>query len=102
MRVQKQVSGGSNGVSVGLGATVGGQNGAGVGAGVGTGTGVGAGIGVGGTNASNPSNTSLPGVVADMSDSQVARMKQRCVDVLNSSGSYDRDLRQLCLLISRR
>jgi hypothetical protein len=37
-----------------------------------------------------------------MSDSQVARMKKRCVDVLNSSGSYDRDLRQLCLMIARR
>ena len=44
----------------------------------------------------------LLGVVADMSDSQVARMKKRCVDVLGSSGVYDRDLRQLCLLIARR
>jgi hypothetical protein len=37
-----------------------------------------------------------------MSDSQVARMKKRCVDVLNSEGTNDRDLRQLCLLIARR
>ncbi len=29
-------------------------------------------------------------------------MKKRCVDVLGSSGVYDRDLRQLCLLIARR
>jgi hypothetical protein len=29
-------------------------------------------------------------------------MKKRCADVLASSGSYDRDLRQLCLLIARR
>ncbi|WP_095203870.1 hypothetical protein [Mesorhizobium carmichaelinearum] len=88
--------GGSGGTTAGLGATVGGQNG--VGAGVGVGTGV-AGIGAKPSTLSNPS---LSGVVADMSDSQVARMKKRCADVLASSGSYDRDLRQLCLLISRR
>jgi hypothetical protein len=37
-----------------------------------------------------------------MSDTQIARYKKRCADVLSSGGSYDRDLRQLCLLISRR
>ncbi|MGY2996393.1 hypothetical protein ACVWWD_005200 [Mesorhizobium sp. URHB0026] len=29
-------------------------------------------------------------------------MKKRCDDVLSSEGTYDRDLRQLCLLIARR
>ncbi|QND55593.1 hypothetical protein [Mesorhizobium huakuii] len=85
--------GGSGGGTAGLGATVGGQNGVGVGTGV---------AGIGGATPSSLSNSSLSGVVADMSDSQVARMKKRCADVLASSGSYDRDLRQLCLLISRR
>ncbi len=37
-----------------------------------------------------------------MTDTQVARMKKRCADVLSVSGVYDRDLRQLCLLIARR
>ncbi|TJU92351.1 MAG: hypothetical protein E5Y12_29665 [Mesorhizobium sp.] len=108
--------GGSSGVSAGLGASIGGSNGvaAGLGANVDGTSGIGAGVGVGiggGTNPSNPSNpsnrlnlsrTSLPGVVAQMSDPQVMRMKKRCVDVLGSEGAYDRDLRQLCLLIARR
>ncbi|WP_244604415.1 MULTISPECIES: hypothetical protein [Mesorhizobium] len=67
--------------------------------------------GINPSNPSNPSNLSnppnpcslgLPGIVAQMSDSKVARMKKRCVDVLSSEGTYDRDLRQLCLLITRR
>jgi hypothetical protein len=37
-----------------------------------------------------------------MSSSQLTRMKKRCIDVLSSEGTYDRDLRQLCLMISRR
>ncbi|ESY86435.1 hypothetical protein X739_13885 [Mesorhizobium sp. LNHC220B00] len=69
-------------------------------------------MGIGnGTNPSNPSNASnpsnpnhpnVPGIVAQMSSSQVTRMKKRCVDVLSSEATYDRDLRQLCLLIARR
>ena len=116
--------GGSNGINAGAGADVGGAGGitAGLGASVGGtgGVGVGVGGGVGSINPSNPGNPgttgnlgnfgtprtlghpNLPGVVADMSDSQVARLKRRCVDVLGSSGDYDRDLRQLCLLIARR
>ena len=43
-----------------------------------------------------------PGAVAQMSDSKLARLKKRCADVLSSEGSYDRDLRQLCLLIAKR
>ncbi|MER9585488.1 hypothetical protein [Mesorhizobium sp. M0276] len=57
------------------------------------------------SNPSNPSKASTvspPSVVADMSGSQLTRMKKRCVDVLGSAGTYDRDLRQLCLLIARR
>jgi len=123
--------GGSNGASAGLGASVGGSNGinagasanvggtdgvtAGLGANVGGTSGIGVGVGIGGgtnpsslsspsnpSNLGNPTQSSLPGVVAQMSSSQVARMKKRCVDVLSSEGSYDRDLRQLCLLIARR
>jgi len=37
-----------------------------------------------------------------MSTVQVTQMKKRCVDVISSSATYDRDLRQLCLLIARR
>ncbi|UDL89541.1 hypothetical protein LGH82_31565 [Mesorhizobium sp. PAMC28654] len=102
--------GGTGGVSAGLGADVGGAGGIGVGAGVGVGNGVGVGVGVGvGTDPGAPGTPSAPGtpgrlttVVAQMSDSQVARMKKRCADVLSDSGVYDRDLRQLCLLIARR
>jgi hypothetical protein len=54
------------------------------------------------SNSTNPSNPNLSSKVVEMSDSQVARMKKRCVDVLRSSASYDQDLRQLCLLIARR
>ncbi len=81
-------------------------------AGVGVGSGINAGVGVGvGTNPSilsspsNPSNPSKPkltSVVADMSGSKLVRMKKRCVDVLSSQDTYDRDLRQLCLLIAGR
>jgi len=102
--------GGSSGVSAGLGASVGGASGvsAGVGANVGGTDGVGVGVGVGGpdpTNTSstgNPPNPGLSSAVANMSGSQLARMKKRCADVLGNSGGYDRDLRQLCLLVSRR
>ncbi|TIX34929.1 MAG: hypothetical protein E5V36_27765, partial [Mesorhizobium sp.] len=54
------------------------------------------------SNPTNPNNPSLPQVVADMSGDKLARMKKRCVDVLSSEGTYDSDLRQLCLLIARR
>ncbi|UCI34222.1 hypothetical protein [Mesorhizobium sp. B4-1-4] len=123
--------GGSNGVNAGLGTGAGGSNGnAGLSASIGGSNGIGAnanvggtsgitaglganvgdtsGIGIGGANPSslsnptNPSQTSLSGTVAQMSNSQVVRMKKRCVDVLSNEGAYDRDLRQLCLLIARR
>jgi hypothetical protein len=29
------------------------------------------------------------------------KMKHRCVDVLSSNGGYDRDLRELCLMLKR-
>ena len=103
--------GGASGVNAGLGATVGGSNGIGVGAGVGIGNGVDVGVGVGvggtvpGTTPGTPASGVTPGVsraVAQMSRSQITRMKKRCADVLSNSGAYDSDLRQLCLLISRR
>ncbi|WP_292135216.1 hypothetical protein [Mesorhizobium sp.] len=50
----------------------------------------------------NPSQLNVPRAVAQMSSSQLRRMKKRCVDVLGSERTYDRDLRQLCLLIARR
>ncbi|WJI74695.1 MULTISPECIES: hypothetical protein [unclassified Mesorhizobium] len=77
---------------------------------VGVVTGVGADVNVGvGTNpAANPSNPTassnpnLASVVGDMSNAQVTRMKKRCVEVLSNEDTYDRELRRLCLLISRR
>ncbi|TIM60890.1 MAG: hypothetical protein E5Y58_33500, partial [Mesorhizobium sp.] len=79
-----------------------------VSANVGGTTGVGVGVGVGdGTLAGTPGTPGTPGtlgvsLVAQMSSSQLIRMKKRCVDVLGSGGTYDRDLRELCLLIARR
>ena len=84
-------------MTAGLGATVGGTSGVGAGVGVGIGGTAGT-LGTPGATGT----TGLPGVVADMSSSQITRMKKRCADVLSSSGTYDRDLRELCLLISRR
>jgi hypothetical protein len=66
------------------------------------------GVGVGGgTLPGTPGAPGTPGtpgvsVVAQMSSSQLLRMKKRCVDVLGSGGTYDRDLRELCMLIARR
>jgi hypothetical protein len=37
-----------------------------------------------------------------MSASQLAKMKKRCASVLSGQGTYDRDLKQLCLLLARR
>ncbi|MER9519403.1 hypothetical protein NKI44_18975 [Mesorhizobium sp. M0614] len=31
-----------------------------------------------------------------------ARMKKRCIDVINNEGKYDSDLRQLCLQLAQR
>ncbi|WP_318014049.1 hypothetical protein [Mesorhizobium sp. BH1-1-5] len=107
--------GGSGGVKASATASVGGSNGvnAGVSANVGNGVNVGLGLGIGGdtSDPGNPSNLSkpgnltklgLPGAVASMSGNQLARMKKRCVDVLSSEGTYDGDLRALCLMIARR
>lgn len=106
--------GDSGGINAGLGANAGGTGGinAGLGANVGGTSGVGVGVGIGNvTNPSNPSNVGIspnpsqlnvPRAVAQVSSSQLRRMKKRCVDVLGSEGTYDRDLRQLCLLIARR
>ena len=57
---------------------------------------------VGTKSTSNPANPDLPRIVDDMSSAEITRFKKRCVDVIESEGVYDRDLRQLCLLISRR
>lgn len=96
-------------MTAGLGTTVGGTSGVGAGAGVGIGNGVnmalGIGVGNGPSSPSNPSNPTGPKVasaVANMSGGKLARMKKRCVDVLGSQETYDRDLRQLCLLIAGR
>ncbi|RUX51249.1 MAG: hypothetical protein EOS58_24805 [Mesorhizobium sp.] len=117
-------SGGANGAATIGGsdstatASIGGTNGAGATATLGNGTNsaagvtlggtsVGANVGVGGTvpgapGATPPGTPNLASVVAEMSSGQLARMKKRCVDVLSSEGTYDRDLRQLCLMIARR
>ncbi|WP_245429246.1 hypothetical protein [Mesorhizobium sp. WSM3860] len=84
-----------NGTNSALNVTTGGTSGVGVG--------IGAGATVPGTvGATPPGTTNLSSVVAQMSSSQLSRMKKRCVDVLSSEGTYDRDLRALCLMISRR
>ncbi|MDF3167794.1 hypothetical protein P3C33_16615 [Mesorhizobium sp. P16.1] len=83
-----------NGTNSALNVTTGGANGAGVA--------LGAGAAVPGTVGATPGTTNLSSAVAQMSSSQLSRMKKRCVDVLSSDGTYDRDLRALCLMISRR
>ncbi|MDG4891832.1 hypothetical protein [Mesorhizobium sp. WSM4887] len=84
-----------NGTNSALNVTTGGANGAGVA--------LGAGAAVPGiVGATPPGTTNLSSAVAQMSSSQLSRMKKRCVDVLSSEGTYDRDLRALCLMISRR
>ncbi|MEP6565117.1 MAG: hypothetical protein ABJB10_08250, partial [Mesorhizobium sp.] len=103
--------GGTNGVTAGAGATVGGAGGvaAGAGASVGGTGGVtaGAGVGVGTTSPRSPNQPAIatpPAVaaLAAMSSGQIARMKKRCASVLSGQGTYDRDLKQLCLLLARR
>ncbi|WP_301006452.1 hypothetical protein [Mesorhizobium sp.] len=98
-------------------ASIGGTNGAGAGATLGNGansalnvtvggaSGVGAGVGgiaPGTLGATPPGTPNVSSAVAQLSSSQLARMKKRCVDVLSSEGTYDRDLKALCLMISRR
>ncbi|MER8430677.1 hypothetical protein [Mesorhizobium caraganae] len=99
-------------------ASIGGTNGAGANATLGNGTNSAVGVTLGGTSANvgvgtpevpgtlgtaaTATTPAMPGVVASMSSSQLTRMKKRCIDVLSSEGTYDRDLRQLCLMISRR
>ena len=101
--------GGTSGVNAGVGATVGGTGGvsAGAGASVGGTGGVTAGAGVGITSPRNPNQPAIatpPAVAAlnAMSPGQIARMKKRCASVLSGQGTYDRDLKQLCLLLARR
>lgn len=103
--------GGASGVNAGAGATVGGAGGvsAGAGASVGGGVSAGVGVGVGGTVTSprdpNQPAIATPAAVAAlsaMSPGQIARMKKRCASVLSGQGTYDRDLKQLCLLLARR
>ncbi|RWA91939.1 MAG: hypothetical protein E5V92_17975 [Mesorhizobium sp.] len=84
-----------NGTNSALNATVGGTSGVGAGLGVG-------GIVPGALGATPPGTPNVASAVAQLSSSQLARMKKRCVDVLSSEGTYDRDLRALCLMISRR
>ncbi|MER9758510.1 hypothetical protein [Mesorhizobium sp. M0138] len=56
---------------------------------------------VGTESPDNPTNTDLPRIVDAMSSAEITRFKKRCIDVIESRGVYDRDLRQLCLLIWR-
>lgn len=99
--------GGTSGVTAGAGATVGGTGGVSAGAGASVGGGVSAGVGVGVTSPRDPNQPAIatpPAVAAlsAMSKSQIARMKKRCASVLSGQGTYDRDLKQLCLLLARR
>ncbi|MES0051715.1 MULTISPECIES: hypothetical protein [unclassified Mesorhizobium] len=56
---------------------------------------------VGTESPDNPTNTDLTRIVDAMSSAEITRFKKRCIDVIESRGAYDRDLRQLCLLIWR-
>ncbi|MBZ9711394.1 hypothetical protein LB543_32365 [Mesorhizobium sp. ESP7-2] len=100
--------GAASAVTAGVGATVGDTSGIGVSVGSGIDPGVGVGIGTNPSSLSipsaptSPTSPKLASVVADMSGAKLARMKKRCADVLSSQETYDRDLRQLCLLIARR
>ncbi|WFP61874.1 MULTISPECIES: hypothetical protein [unclassified Mesorhizobium] len=112
--------GGSNGIDADATASIGGSNGvdAAVDANVGDGAGTTLGLGVGDTGvgvsvgtAAALSAPSTPGAsvtprartaVAQLSSTQLTRMKKRCAEVLSSAGTYDSDLRALCLMISRR
>lgn len=98
--------GGSQGINAGVGANVGNGVNANIDASVGNSANVGVGVGLGAA----PSATGTPGAlgpepsaaVAQMSGTQLARMKKRCADVLSSQNTYDSDLRALCLMIARR
>lgn len=82
---------GTSGSNVGIGT---------LGASAGVGVGIPGTPGVPGTPASVTTKPSA--AVAQMSGTQLARMKKRSADVLSSEGTYDADLRALCLMISRR
>ncbi|MDG4883877.1 hypothetical protein [Mesorhizobium sp. WSM4884] len=111
--------GGSNGIDADATASIGGANGveaavdANVGDGAATTLGLGAGddtgVGVGTAPLSVPTAPEASVVtsrartaVAQLSSTQLTRMKKRCAEVLSSAGTYDSDLRALCLMISRR
>ncbi|WP_146770362.1 hypothetical protein [Mesorhizobium hawassense] len=85
---------GTSGANVGIG-TLGAS--AGVGAGIPSTSGVPVTPGTSVTTGPKPS-----AALAQMTGNKLMRMKKRCVDVLSSEGTYDADLRALCLMISRR
>lgn len=66
------------------------------------------GVGIPGTGVPGTSGTSVTtgptpsAALAQMTGNKLMRMKKRCADVLSSEGTYDKDLRTLCLMISRR
>ncbi|TIW14389.1 MAG: hypothetical protein E5V81_27555 [Mesorhizobium sp.] len=109
--------GGSTGIDAGLGANVGDDINANANANVGNGANASLGLGIGDdadvgvgrfSALSTPSTVAAPqapatkNAVAEMSGTKLTRMKKRCADVLSSEGTYDADLRALCLMIARR
>lgn len=89
--------GGDDGVNADAGVNVGGDDGADVDVGVGIGDGAAPGAGGGsGTDVDRPA---LQARVDQMSDSEVAELRDRCEDVLADPGRYDRELAVLCELV---
>lgn len=106
--------GGSTGINANVGANIGDGINAGVDANVGDSANATLGLGIGDDGIGGlsplgtPNTLGIPGTpavkdaVAQMSGTKLTRMKKRCTEVLSSEGTYDKDLRALCLMISRR
>ena len=92
--------GGGNGVDAGVTASVGGGSGVDadvdVSIGGGSGVGVGVGVGVGGGTGG-----SVLAAYNNMSGSEQARIRKTCLQVLASTGGYERDLVQFCRMLRK-
>lgn len=105
--------GGGNGVDAGVTASVGGGSGvdadvdvsigggSGVGVGVGVGVGGGTGGGTGGGGGASGGGGSVLAAYNNMSGSEQARIRKTCLQVLASTGGYERDLVQFCRMLRK-